>query len=143
MQKLIGTGDARMSLLWFFKFFSHFLTICTAPSGEMHPAADRNNPPQGLTWYHQFITGPPTFRHKEFDRSMVGLALRSWNSTKGVTPKAWSLLSSATVYCMECSHMFSFDGFKAHTRDAKYSKCCRAETFAHGMTVPLSENDLI
>jgi hypothetical protein len=50
-------------------------------------------------------------------------------------PQVWSLLSSATVNCMECSHMFSFDGFKAHTREAKCSSCRKAEHVAHGMAL--------
>jgi hypothetical protein len=79
-----------------------------------HPAADRNIPPPALLFYHP-VSDPAPFTHREFENSMIGCGMRAFNSSTGVSPDAWHLLSTCAILCPGCRMKFSIDGFRAHT----------------------------
>jgi hypothetical protein len=83
--------------------------------GQMHPAADRNSPPQALRWYHRVTMPEDIFPHMEFYWTTIARAFRAWNSAGGVSSPTWLIISTATVLCPGCRRMFSFAGYKAHS----------------------------
>lgn len=86
-----------------------------------HIAADRDLPPTSLLRCHS-VSNPEPFTHIDFNDSMIGRAMREWNSPTGITSEAWFLVSTATVHDPVCGRMFSFDGFRSHAPGGKCSQ---------------------
>lgn len=76
-----------------------------------HEAADRDLPPQELVPYHEQCQ---RFEDVQFMDTMVGRALREWNSPAGVSTEACNLIMESNVYCPGCDRMFSVDGLHGH-----------------------------
>ena len=87
---------------------------CCLSAAQNHPDADRNLPPPTLFFYHS-ASNPAPFTHREFKDSMIGCGMKAFNSSAGVSPEAWHLLSTCTALCPGCRMKFSVDGFRAHT----------------------------
>lgn len=102
-------------------FHPLFVTFLDTFAARNHPAADRDMPPVSLIRYHP-DSRPHPFTSLEFYDSMIGHGMRSFNSLDGVSSDAWHLLHTSSVFCPGCNHMFSVDGFQAHTRGGKCPK---------------------
>ena len=94
--------------------YMNVILLSNLSAARNHPAADRNLPPATLFRYHS-ISKPAPFTHREFEDSMIGRGMKAFNSSVGVSPEAWHLLSTCTVLCPGCRMKFSVDGFRVHT----------------------------
>lgn len=107
-----------------------------------HVAADRDLPPLSLFHYHP-MSNPQTFTHNEFFDSVIGRAIREWNSPNGITSEAWFIVSTATVHDPSCGRMFSFDGFRAHAPGGKCTQPLiqpQSGTWTVSMAIGMSHN---
>ncbi|KIM83577.1 hypothetical protein PILCRDRAFT_782995 [Piloderma croceum F 1598] len=78
-----------------------------------HEAADRDLPPTSLMSYHPTFK-PVPFTHLQFYDSMIGRAVREWNSPAGVSTEVWFYILASNVLCYGCQKMYSIDGLEAH-----------------------------
>lgn len=46
--------------------------------------------------------------------SMIGMAMKYFNSPEGISPAAHHLVFSASTICTGCRNQFSIDGFREH-----------------------------
>ncbi|KZP11064.1 hypothetical protein FIBSPDRAFT_962623 [Athelia psychrophila] len=78
-----------------------------------HPANNRECPPAALYHYHP-ISCPGPFKELGFANSMIGMAMKYFNSPEGISPAAHHLAFLASTLCTGCRNQFSIDGFREH-----------------------------
>ncbi|KZP03617.1 hypothetical protein FIBSPDRAFT_968840 [Athelia psychrophila] len=78
-----------------------------------HPANNQECPPAALYHYHP-ISCPGPFKELGFANSMIGMAMKYFNSPEGISPAAHHLAFSASTLCTGCRNQFSIDGFREH-----------------------------
>ncbi|KAF7981506.1 hypothetical protein HWV62_33063 [Athelia sp. TMB] len=84
-----------------------------------HPANDREWPPEALYHYHP-ISSPDPFTELGLANSMIGMAMKYFNSPEGISPTAHHLAFSASTLCTGCRNQFSIDGFRQHIAPEGY-----------------------
>ncbi|KDQ62459.1 hypothetical protein JAAARDRAFT_44818 [Jaapia argillacea MUCL 33604] len=76
--------------------------------------------PDLMQYHPSFRTSNPP---NDFKDSMIGRAIREWNSPKGIPVDSWTFVYTSTVTCCSCWKMRTFDGDEAH-RDANGAPKC-------------------
>ena len=115
VQKKLGSFCQKFQAVRMLYLHHKFIPLMNNPPiARNHLAADRDMPPPALFRYHA-MSRPSPFTHREFENSMIGQGMRTFNSSIGVSPEAWYLLTTYTTFCPGCRMMFSIDGFRAHT----------------------------
>ncbi|KAF7981455.1 hypothetical protein HWV62_33477 [Athelia sp. TMB] len=88
-------------------------------SVRYHPANDREWPPEALYHYHP-ISSPDPFTELSLANTMIGMAMKYFNSPEGISPTAHHLVFSASTLCTGCRNQFSIDGFRQHIAPEGY-----------------------
>jgi hypothetical protein len=95
-----------------------------------HPAANSDIPPPPLVQYHP--SSNPVRSAGYFDHSMIGCALREWNSSLGIPAEAWFTIITAYVHCSGCNRVRSFDGDSMHRDSINGIGSCGGRPLAFG-----------